>query len=127
MANEIGQAAILIEANVCVKSLDEVQWKNFEGFKKGLRPSIFANSLNHASVVIDCPKTIPPGTSGRATLLTASNALLDTNIAVGTEVQLRSGTRHVASARILSMKNVLVIDDNSNDEGYSIIDLPDNN
>jgi len=124
MIKKRGQPAILIEANIEVRKPDEPGCKNFGGIKRDMRPSIFVNGFHYISLVEECDRVIALGASGKATLLTATEALLETDVTAGASVELKSGPTTVAIAEILSMKRVFVKRDPSSERGYTIEDLP---
>lgn len=114
--------SIRIEANIKVSSLDEMGWKNFVGVHYNTRLAFYANNLHHDGVVVECDGTISPGEKGKVTFLMLSDALLKTDVTVGSRVELRSGATVVAIADILSMKRVFVRHDPTSERGYVILD-----
>lgn len=114
------QRAILIHAKVCVRSLDAIGWKSFEGIKDDTRLSFYANGVHHVSVAIDLHDTIKPDSCGDAVFLMATRALNETGVKPGEIVELKSGLLTVATAEIQAMNDVLVFDDPRATRGYTI-------
>lgn len=113
--------SLLIEANIEVKTLKEMGFKNFIGVRYDTRLAFYVNGLHYDGVVEKCENTIAPGATGRVTFLTLSDALLGTNVAVGSRVELRRGAALVAVAEILSIRRVFVKSDPSSERGYVIL------
>ncbi|MEM8773163.1 MAG: hypothetical protein AAGD92_16080 [Pseudomonadota bacterium] len=122
MIEKRDHSSIRIEAKIDVSTLDEMGWKNFAGVRSDTRLSFYANGLHHDSFVEEIDGVIPPGESGRVTFSMASAALFETDVAVGSKVELRAGPIVVAIAEILSMKRVFVKRDSSSERGYVILD-----
>jgi len=122
MIKKRSRHTIRIEANIEVKTLEEMGWKNYTGVHYDTRLAFYANGLHHDGVVVECDGTIAPGSSGKVTFLMVSDALLETDVTVGSFVELRGGTPVVAIAEILSMNRVFVKSDPSSDRGYVILD-----
>jgi len=117
-------SSIRIEADIEVSTLEQMGWKNYTGVHYDTRLAFYANGLHHDGVVVECDGTIAPGTSGKVTFLMLSEALLETNVTVGSKVELRAGPVVVAIAEILSMKQVFVKHDPTSERGYVVEDLP---
>ena len=121
MAENREQPAILIEVCLFVKKIEEVESESFIGIKRDMRPTLFVNEFNFISIVQECEALIEPGGNGIAKLLMPTEALLETDVNVGSQVEIRSGATIIAIAEILSMKRVLVRKDASSERGYIIV------
>ena len=121
MAENREQPAILIEVRLFVKKIEEVESESFIGIKRDMRPTLFVNEFNFISIVQECEALIEPGGNGMAKLLMPTEALLETDVNVGSQVEVRSGTTIIAIAEILSMKRVFVKKDASSERGYIIV------
>ncbi|MBL4620065.1 MAG: hypothetical protein JKX88_08210 [Marinicaulis sp.] len=124
MIKKRSRHSILIEANIQVSALKEIGWGNYKGIQYNTRLSFVVNGLHYIGVVVECDGVITPGKSGVVVFLTASDALLETDVDAGSIVELSGGSRTVATAEILSMKRVFVKHAPNEKCGYIIRELP---
>ncbi|MEM9619762.1 MAG: hypothetical protein AAF936_17555 [Pseudomonadota bacterium] len=118
----IQQPGILIDADVVVMQPEETRGYDFEGIKRGMRPSLFVDGLHYISIIQECNNLIVPGASGKITILMPTDALLQTDVTVGSRVEVRSGASVIAIAEVLSLKRVFVRSDSSDERGYVIFE-----
>lgn len=82
--------------------------------------AIYVDGLHYDFVVDECEPRIPPGEQGKAELIMLSEALLDTDVRVGSRVELRGGATLLGQARIDGIARVWIARDRTNDKGYRI-------
>jgi hypothetical protein len=85
-----------------------------------MRPSVFKDGLHYVSIIHECDGEIAPEATGEITLLTASNALEDTDFGIGTALELRSGPNVVAVGEVLEVWPVSTHRSATSPDGYEI-------
>lgn len=95
-----------IEARIRVATNEELGWQNFLGVQTGTRLGFFRNGLHHDGEVVKCDKIVAPGDSGVVTFRMFSAVILDTDVTVGSVVELKRGHTVVAVAEVLRIEKV---------------------
>ena len=97
---------VKIEARIRVATKEELGRQDFLGVRTGTRLGFFRNGLHHDGEVVKCDKIVAPGDSGVVTFRMFSAAILDTDVTVGSVVELKRGHTVVAVAEVLRIEKV---------------------